>query len=58
MRGLQRPRAAGSSSFFAALGQIAPPWVMTVRLVISSSKSRFSAPSLTMPSSSDEMLRA
>ena len=36
----------------------APSLVMTVDLVTSSSKSRLRAPSLTIPSSSAEMLRA
>src|SRR4051812_1371818 len=49
---------AGSSSFLTASDRMAPPWVMTVDLVTSSSKSRLRAPSLTIPSSSAEMLRA
>ena len=50
--------AAGSSSFFDGVRTTAPPWVMTVAAVTSSSKSRWSAPSLTMLSRSVEMLRA
>ena len=49
---------AGSSSFFTASATTAPSCVMTVAFVTSSSKSRFSSPSLTIPSSSAEMLRA
>ena len=40
---------AGSSSFLTGSDRIAPPWLMTVALVTSSSKSRLRAPSLTMP---------
>ena len=49
---------AGSSSFLTASERISPSRLMTVDLVTSSSKSRLSAPSLTIPSSSAEMLRA
>ncbi len=49
---------AGSSSFLTGSETTAPPWLITVALVTSSSKSRFRLPSLTIPSSRAEMFRA